>query len=61
MLDEATRTAILKLAAAGHGARTIAQDLKLARTTVRRVIERQRRGAGDEARRAARALPRADP
>jgi hypothetical protein len=38
MLDEATRTAILKLAQAGHGARTIARDLKLARTTVRRVI-----------------------
>jgi hypothetical protein len=38
MLDEATRTAILKLAQAGHGARTIARDLKLARTTVRRVL-----------------------
>lgn len=38
MLDEATRTAILKLAEAGHGARTIARDLKLSRATVRRVI-----------------------
>jgi transposase len=38
MLDEATRTAILKLAAAGHGARAIAKDLGVARSTVRRVI-----------------------
>ncbi|MDN5938905.1 MAG: hypothetical protein L0H83_09600 [Salinisphaera sp.] len=39
MLDEATRTAILKLAEAGHGSRAIARDLRVARTTVRRVIE----------------------
>ena len=38
MLDEATRTAILKLAQAGHGPRAIARDLKVARTTVQRVI-----------------------
>jgi hypothetical protein len=39
MLDEATRTAILKLAGAGHSSRAIAKDLRLARTSVRRVIE----------------------
>lgn len=38
MLDEATRTAILKLAEAGHGSRAIAKDLGVARNTVRRVI-----------------------
>ena len=38
MLDEATRTAILKLKAAGHGTRAIAKALKLARISVRRVI-----------------------
>ena len=38
MLDEATRTAILKLHAEGHGSRAIAQALKVARSSVRRVI-----------------------
>jgi hypothetical protein len=38
MLDEATRTAILKLHAQGHGSRTIAQALAVARATVRQVI-----------------------
>jgi transposase len=38
MLDEATRTAILKLHEQGHGSRTIAQALQVARASVRRVI-----------------------
>ncbi len=38
MLDEATRTAILKLKAAGHGSRAIARALAIARASVRRVI-----------------------
>src|SRR5260370_35247612 len=38
MLDEATRTAILKLKAQGHGSRAIAQALAVARSSVRRVI-----------------------
>lgn len=39
MLDEATRTAILKLKAQGHGSRAIAQALGVARSSVRRVIQ----------------------
>lgn len=38
MLDEATRTAILKLHEQGHGSRMIARTLGTARSTVRRVI-----------------------
>lgn len=38
MLDEATRTAILKLREQGHGSRMIARSLGAARSTVRRVI-----------------------
>jgi len=38
MLDEATRTAILKLHEQGHGSRKIAQALAVARATVRQVI-----------------------
>ncbi len=38
MLDEATRTAILKLKATGHGTRAIAKALQVARISVRRVI-----------------------
>ena len=38
MLDEATRTAILKLHEQGHGSRMIARTLATARSTVRRVI-----------------------
>src|ERR1700675_287518 len=38
MLDEATRTAILKLHEQDHGSRTIARALRVARDTVRRVI-----------------------
>ena len=38
MLDEATRTTILKLKAAGHGTRAIAKALGVARISVRRVI-----------------------
>ncbi|MGH9477475.1 MAG: Mu transposase domain-containing protein [Terriglobales bacterium] len=38
MLDEATRSAILKLKGEGHGSRTIAQVLGIARASVRRVI-----------------------
>lgn len=38
MLDEATRTAILKLAEEGHGARPIARMLGRSRNAVRRVI-----------------------
>jgi transposase len=38
MLDEATRTAILKLHEQGHGSRMIARTLGAARTTVRRVL-----------------------
>ena len=39
MLDEATRTAILKLHEAGQHKRTIARTLGIARTSVDRVIE----------------------
>jgi len=39
MLDEGTRTAILKLKAAGHGTRAIAKALNVARSSVRRVID----------------------
>ncbi len=42
MLDEATRTAILKLHEQGHGSRTISQALKVARASVRRVIHSRR-------------------
>jgi transposase len=38
MLDESTRTAILKLHEQGHGSRKIAQSLGVARASVRRVI-----------------------
>lgn len=38
MLDEATRTTILKLKAAGHGTRAIAKALVVSRISVRRVI-----------------------
>jgi hypothetical protein len=38
MLDEATRTAILKLHEQDHGSRTIARALKVSRDAVRRVI-----------------------
>lgn len=38
MLDEATRTAILKLKKQGHGSRKIAKALGVGRDTVRRVI-----------------------
>ena len=38
MLDEATRTTILKLKAAGHGTRAIAKALGIARLSVRRII-----------------------
>lgn len=38
MLDEATRTAILKLREQGHGTRMIARTLRAARSTVRRVL-----------------------
>jgi hypothetical protein len=38
MLDEATRTAILKLHEQDHGSRTIARALRVSRDTVRRVI-----------------------
>jgi transposase len=38
MLDEATRSAIFVLHANGHGSRRIAQDLGVARSTVRRVL-----------------------
>jgi transposase len=38
MLNEATRTAILKLKDAGHGTRAIAKALSVARATVRRVL-----------------------
>jgi hypothetical protein len=38
MLDEATRTTILKLKAAGHGTRAIARALGVSRISVRRVI-----------------------
>lgn len=38
MLDEATRTAILKLHEQGHGSRAISQALKVARASVRRVV-----------------------
>ena len=39
MLDEATRSAILKLHAQGHGSRTIAKALGIARDSVRGVID----------------------
>jgi hypothetical protein len=39
MLDEATRTAILKLHEQGHGTRRIAHALEVARATVRQVID----------------------
>ncbi len=39
MLDEATRTAILKLHEQGHGTRKIARALDVARCTVRQVID----------------------
>jgi hypothetical protein len=39
MLDEATRTAILKLHEQGHGSRAIARALGVARASVRRVID----------------------
>jgi hypothetical protein len=39
MLDEATRTAILKLHEQGHGTRKIAHALDVARATVRQVID----------------------
>ena len=39
MLDEATRTAILKLHTQGHGSRTIARALGVSRDAVRRVID----------------------
>jgi hypothetical protein len=39
VLDEETRTAILKLHACGHGSRTIAENLRIARRTVKRVIK----------------------
>jgi hypothetical protein len=38
MLDESTRTAILKLKEQGHGSRMIAKALSIARSSVRRVI-----------------------
>jgi hypothetical protein len=38
MLDEDTRTAILRLHAEGHGSRTISQALGIARDSVRRII-----------------------
>lgn len=39
MLDEETRTTILKLHASGNGTRSIAKALKIARQSVRRVIQ----------------------
>ena len=39
MLDEAMRTAIFKLHEQGHGSRAIAKALKVARCTVRKVID----------------------
>jgi transposase len=39
MLDEATRIAILKLKSQGHGSRTIAKAVGVARSTVRQVID----------------------
>ena len=39
MLDEATRSAILRLKSEGHGSRKIAQALGIARASVRRVID----------------------
>jgi len=42
MLDEATRTAILKLKSQGHGTRKIAQAVGVARSTVRQVIDHGR-------------------
>jgi len=38
MLDEATRTAILKLHEQDHGSRSIARALRVSRDAVRRVI-----------------------
>jgi IS30 family transposase len=43
MIDEATRTAILKLHEQDHGSRTIAKALGVARSTVQRVIDSKRR------------------
>jgi hypothetical protein len=40
MLDESTRTAILKLRDAGHGVRTIARTLRVSRAAVRTVLRR---------------------
>jgi hypothetical protein len=42
MLDEATRTTILKLHSQGHGSRAISQALKVARASVRRVVHSKR-------------------
>jgi transposase len=39
MIDEATRTAILKLHEQGHGSRTIAKAVGVARSTVRQIID----------------------
>lgn len=38
MLDESTRTAVLKLSEAGHGVRAIARALSLSRGAVRKVV-----------------------
>ena len=40
MLDDDTRTAILRLSREGHGARTIATSLGVARSTVREIVAR---------------------
>lgn len=56
MLDEATRTAILKLHEQGHGSRAIARALGVARASVRRVIE-SGRAEVPELKRAERAEP----
>lgn len=45
MLDEATRTAILKLHTQGHGSGMIARILATGRSTVRRVIASGHAGA----------------
>ncbi len=39
MLDESTRTAILRLHSAGHGTRKIARALRISRGAVRKVVE----------------------
>lgn len=41
MLDQATRTAILKLSEEGHGRRTIARSLSISRSAVKRVLASQ--------------------